>query len=117
MAVTVTVIVVDAAVAVRNRLVARLREAGLVVVGEAASGDAALALALATLPAAIVLDVDLPGSRGLELVVLLKAAVPGVVLLVLTNALPYRRAVLAAGADFFLDKSSEFDAVATMLAR
>jgi DNA-binding NarL/FixJ family response regulator len=113
----VTVLVIDAAAAVRGRLVARLREAGVVVVGEAANGEAALALAFATLPTTIVLDVDLPGRRGLELIALLKAAVPGVAVVVLTNALPYRRAALAAGADFFLDKSSEFDAVAAMLAR
>jgi DNA-binding NarL/FixJ family response regulator len=109
----VTVLVVDAAVAVRTRLVARLREAGLDVIGEVASIDSALALAGRQMPRAIIVDVDLPGHRGLGVIADLKIALPSAALVVFTNASPYRRACLAAGADRFLDKSSEFDSVAS----
>lgn len=107
-----TVLVVDAAVAVRNRLVSRLREAGLDVIGEVASVELAIAIAGTRIPRAIVVDVDLPGHRGLGVISELKLAIPNAALVVFTNASPYRRACLAAGADRFLDKSSEFDSVA-----
>lgn len=110
-----TVLVVDAAVAVRTRLVARLREAGLDVIGEVASIDTALVIAGQRPPRVIIVDVDLPGHRGLAVIADLKIAVPNAALVVFTNASPYRRACLAAGADRFLDKSSEFDAVAATL--
>jgi len=108
----VTVIVVDAAVAVRTRLVSRLREAGLDVIGEATSVRAALELARTCAPRAIVVDIELPGHPGLSVISDLKLGVPDAALVVFTNASPYRRACLAAGADGFLDKSSEFDSVA-----
>lgn len=107
-----TVLVVDAAVAVRDRLVSRLREAGLEVIGEVATLELALAVASKQAPRAIVVDVDLPGQRGLAVISELRLAIPGAALVVFTNASPYRRACLAAGADRFLDKSSDFDGVA-----
>ena len=110
-----TVLVVDAAAAVRTRLVSRLREAGLDVVGEATSVVGALELARTCPPRAIVVDIDLPGRPGLSVISDLKLGVPDAALVVFTNASPYRRACLAAGADGFLDKSSEFDSVAGAL--
>jgi DNA-binding NarL/FixJ family response regulator len=111
----VNVLVVDAAEAVRSRLVLRLREAGIVVVGDVGSADAALAIASEMMPHAVVLDVDLPDRRGLELIAALKQALPEGTVVVLTNLAPYRRACLAAGADVFLDKSRDFDLVAQTL--
>ncbi len=110
-----TVLVVDAASAVRSRLVSRLREAGLDVIGEASSISSALELARARPPRAIVVDIELPGHPGLAVIAELKECCPDAALVVFTNASPYRRACLAAGADGFLDKSSEFDSVAGAL--
>ncbi len=101
--------------AVRSRLVSRLREAGLEVIGEVTSVHGALEVARERPPRAIVVDIDLPGHPGLSVISDLKIAVPAAALLVFTNASPYRRACLAAGADGFLDKSSEFDNVAAAL--
>jgi DNA-binding NarL/FixJ family response regulator len=110
----VTVLVVDAAVAVRSRLVGLLREAGLDVV-EASSVVGALGLARDRPPRVIVVDIELPGHPGLSVIADLKLGVPEVALVVFTNASPYRRACIAAGADDFLDKSSEFDRVAEVV--
>ncbi len=107
-----TVLVVDAAVAVRTRLVSRLREAGLEVIGEVTSVRGAIELARTTPPRAIIVDIDLPGHPGLSVISDLRIGIPTAALVVFTNASPYRRACLAAGADGFLDKSSEFDSVA-----
>jgi DNA-binding NarL/FixJ family response regulator len=108
----VKVLVVDAASAVRTRLVALLVEGGVTVVGEAGSSVHARAFASAHAPDAIVLDVDLPDRGGLALI---EDFAPTMRVLVLTNALSYRRRCLMLGAHAFLDKSAEFSAVATTL--
>ena len=105
---------VDAAAAVRTRLVALLVEGGIRVIGEAATSLHARQLALTDVPDAIVLDVDLPDRGGFALIADLS---PTMRILVLTNALPYRRRCLMLGAHAFLDKSSEFANVAALLAR
>ncbi len=108
-----TVLVVDAAIAVRSRLVGRLREAGLDVIGEATSVRGAIDLVCE--PRAIVVDIELPGHPGLSVIADLKRRFPDATLVVFTNASAYRRACLSAGANGFFDKSSEFDSVAGML--
>ncbi len=111
------VLVVDCSQAVRERLVVRLRDAGLEVVAEASSGSEAMVWVLAATPDAIVIDVLLPDRRGLDVLPALRAAAPLAVIVVLTNAPEYRRHCLDRGADAFLDKSREFDAVAGELSR
>ena len=107
------VVVVDAAPAVRSRLVALLSESGITIVGEAASSDHARELVASNLVDAVVLDVDLPDRGGLALISDLHAQSVDVV--VITNALSYRRRCLMLGASSFLDKSSDFAAVSSML--
>jgi two-component system response regulator DesR len=113
----VRVVVVDDSLAVRARLVPRLREAELVVVGEGGTAAEALALARAHDPDGVVLDVLLPDRHGLDVVPALRLALPGAVIVILSNAPEYRRHCLALGADAFLDKSREFDIVAATLVR
>ena len=114
---SVRVLVVDESRGVRERLVVRLRDAGLEVVGEAATGAEAIAWVIAAAPDAIVIDVLLPDRRGLDVLPALRAAAPRAVIVVLTNAPEYRRHCLDRGADAFLDKSREFERVAGELAR
>ena len=109
------VLVVDDSRAVRERLVVRLRDAGLEVAAEAASGAEALAWLLTGSIEGIVIDVLLHDRQGLDVLPALRAAAPAAVIVVLTNAPEYRRHCLARGADAFLDKSREFDAVAATL--
>lgn len=111
------VLVVDGSLGVRARLAERLREAGLQVVGESGSAAAALELAKAQKPDAVIFDLVLPDQAGLELLRELCRLTPAPLLVVLTN-LPkvlYRDRCHAAGADFFLDKSREFELVAPLL--
>lgn len=97
------------------RLVARLVEAGLDVVAEATSSIFARSYARTHTPDAIIIDVDLPDRGGLALIGELKSIVPQAFLVVLTNAMAYRRHCLQLGADAFLDKSADFDAVCGIL--
>ena len=106
------VLVVDAATAVRSRLVALLAEGGITVVAEAASSLHARAFVVEHAPDAIVIDVELPDRGGLSLI---EDFAPTTRVLVLTNALSYRRRCLMLGAHAFLDKSADFAAVAQTL--
>ena len=106
------VLVVDAATAVRTRLVALLAEGGVAVIGEAGSSTHARAFVRTHAPDALVLDVDLPDRGGLALVAEFATMMK---VLVLTNALSYRRRCMMLGAHAFLDKSSEFASVADLL--
>jgi DNA-binding NarL/FixJ family response regulator len=108
----VNVLVVDAAAAVRSRLVALLVEGGVTVVGEAATSAHARELAGAHAPDAIVLDVDLPDRGGLALI---EDFAHRVQIVVLTNEVSYRRRCIMLGAHAFLDKSSDFASVAELL--
>ena len=83
-------------------------EPGFEVVGEAANGEQALALARAHRPDVVVLDVTMPGESGLRIAPRLRAAVPGARVLILSmhdNA-EYVREGVRAGASGYLLKDS-----------
>jgi DNA-binding NarL/FixJ family response regulator len=78
------------------------------VVGEAANGEQALALARAEQPDVVVLDVTMPGESGLRVAPRLRAAVPGARVLIMSmheNA-EYVREGVRAGASGYLLKDS-----------
>ena len=81
------------------------------VCGEAGSGPAAVALAGQLSPAVVVCEAGLPGVGAPELVARLRAACPGVKVLVLTARadLPGVRAVVAAGAAGYVSKRAGAD--------
>lgn len=111
-------LVIDDSAAVRSRMVARLVDAGLEVIGDVGDAGAALSLARALVPDAVVLDARLADGGGIELLIALKAARPAPIVVIVTNETRYHARCLALGADAFLDKSADFEAVAvTLLAR
>jgi DNA-binding NarL/FixJ family response regulator len=73
----VRVLVVDDTEHVRSVVAEMLRLDGLDVVGTAADGDAALAMAAATDPHVVVMDLRMPGIDGLETTRRLRAQRPG----------------------------------------
>jgi DNA-binding NarL/FixJ family response regulator len=111
--------IVDDSAAIRSRLVDLFaRTDGVHVVGQAADATSAVAGILALRPDSVLLDLDLNGTSGMQVLRAIHPQMPGVVFVVLTNhAEPqYRRACAQAGASFFLDKSSEFDRVREVIA-
>ena len=78
----------------------------LEVAGAAADGQAGLAQALELKPDVILLDLNLGGQSGLDLIPLFKKQMPKtkVVILTIMQEEPYRAAVLERGADAFVHK-------------
>jgi len=69
---------------------------------------------LAEHPDVVVLDVQLEGGQGLDVLRTVRAADPRIAFVVFSNnsQAAYRKRYLAAGAALFLDKSTEFDQLA-----
>ncbi len=93
---------------VREALGALLaREPDIEIVGEAASGPEALALAQAGRPDVLVLDIGLPGMDGIEVARAVRERLPTVKVLALSVHTDHRvREMLEAGAVGYVDKSS-----------
>ncbi len=112
------VFIVDDAPAVLERL----REyvdtiPGATVVGDAATPAAAIEGIGRTDPACVLLDYQLDGGTGVDVLRALRATSPSTVFIVLTNHADaqYRRVCLAAGADHFFDKTTEVEHVGAVL--
>jgi DNA-binding NarL/FixJ family response regulator len=114
----VPVYVVEDSAAVREMLVGFLEEIdGVEVVGTADNPRAAVDGILAARPACVVLDYQLHGGTGVDVMAAVRPRHPGAVFIVLTNhANPqYRRACMDAGARWFLDKNREFAMLRTII--
>jgi DNA-binding NarL/FixJ family response regulator len=68
-------------------------------------------------PEVVILDLHMPGGTGIDALNLIKLTEPGIIVMVLTNfAFPqHREQCMDLGADYFLDKSREFEKVPTLL--
>jgi len=113
------VFIVDDAPAIRVRLHEMLdRIAGVLVVGEASSAREAISGILRLHPDSVLLDLNLYGRTGIDVLKAVHAEAPDIAFVVLTNhAEPqYRRACTEAGARYFLDKSREFTRVPEVIA-
>jgi two-component system response regulator DesR len=105
---------------VRQALVALLElEPDIEVVAQAASGDEALAMASRYRPEVAVLDIEMPGSSGIEVARKLKRdGFGGQVIIVTTFGRPgYLRAAMSAGASGFLLKDSPVADLASAIRR
>ncbi len=113
------VFIVDDSTSIRLRLADMLRHMQDVsVVGEADSAIAAVDGILRTRPDSVLLDLNLMGRSGIEVLRTVHPQAPDIVFIVLTNHSEpqYRRACARAGARYFLDKSTEFDRVREVIA-
>jgi CheY-like chemotaxis protein len=115
---TARVLVVDDAEDIRTLLRLKLmRASGVEVIGEASDGVEAVALASALEPDVVVLDMAMPRMDGLEALPLIREAVPGVRVVVLSgfNEDTMERRALEAGADRYVVKGSDMDALVAVI--
>jgi two-component system response regulator DesR len=108
------VFIADDSSAIRDRIHSHLVDSGMRIAGEAGTPRECIAGILACHPDVVVLDVQLEGGYGLEVLKAVRAVDPGVAFVVFSNnaVAAYRRRYLAEGAREFLDKSCELDQLA-----
>ncbi|HEX7270898.1 MAG TPA: response regulator transcription factor [Casimicrobiaceae bacterium] len=114
-----SVYIVEDSASIRACLVDLLSEVeGVCVVGQAETPEAAVAGIVAARPDYVVLDFQLRGGTGIEVMKGVRAQAPATAFIVLTNhATPqYRRLCMEAGARCFFDKTSEFERVREVIA-
>jgi len=114
------VFVVDESTLVRDRLTMHIGPDGAAsIVGEAEDVETALRGIDDTGAEAVILDLRLIDSNGMDLLHALRDRTDPIVTIVLTNyASPvFREASVVAGADYFFDKTTEFDLAMETIAR
>lgn len=112
------IFVVEDSAAIRERLVEMIDDIqGVTVVGEAASCDEAVAGIRRTKPDVAIFDIQLACGSGIDALIQARREQPGLRAIVLTNyATPqHEKASVDAGAEYFLDKSADFEKIAEVL--
>jgi DNA-binding NarL/FixJ family response regulator len=93
------------------------RRSGFEVVGEAVDADDVLAKVRTTGPDLILLEWELPGPVGADLLSALRGICPGLFIVALSGRPEARRAALAAGADAFVSKAEPPERLLATIAR
>ena len=113
-----SVYVVDDSDFVRERLIEMLSELeGVEIAGGTGDPLEAVAAIRQMVPDAVILDIRLPRKSGIEVLRDIKKDRPSPVVIILTNyPYPqYQKECTEAGADYFLNKSTEFNKIAEVL--
>jgi DNA-binding NarL/FixJ family response regulator len=115
----IKVFLADDSTLICERVAGLLTAAGMRIVGRAESPQACFDGILRSHPDVVVLDVQLEGGAGLEVLRTVRLAAPEVAFVVFSNnsGPAYRRRYLAEGAITFVDKSTQFDQLAPAVAQ
>ena len=116
----IKVFIADDSLIVQEHLVTMLDElAEVEIVGQAETVADAISAIGKLRPDVVILDIRMPDGSGIDVLQSIKQAEPAPIVIILTNyPYPaYRQKCLQAGADFFLDKSTEFDQIPELFAQ
>jgi DNA-binding NarL/FixJ family response regulator len=110
----IKVFLADDSIPVRDRVASMLRDQHMAVVGQAHTPQASIDGILATRPDVVVLDIQLQGGSGLDVLRAVRLAAPQIAFVVLSNnsGPAYRKLFRMEGAGQFLDKSDDFGQLA-----
>lgn len=112
------VFIVDDSLLIWARIIELLSEVeGVNVVGFAGRADEAIERFHELRPDIVILDIKLYGGSGIDVLRKIKADKPETIVAVFSNySYPeYREKCIELGADYFLDKSKEFDMITDVL--
>lgn len=111
------VFLVEDSPSIRDRLHVSIAESGGTVVGEADNQHDAIQGIVRCTPQLVILDIALAVGNGIEVLRSVKASLPSIRVIVLSNysSPPYRNRCRELGADYFLDKNQEFEALGRLL--
>ena len=116
----IKVFIADDSRIVQEHLVTMFDElAEVEIVGQAETVSEAISAIGKLRPDVVILDIRMPDGSGIDVLQTIKQDEPAPAVIVLTNyPYPaYRQKCLQAGADFFLDKSTEFDQIPELIER
>ena len=90
---------------------------GIKMVSQAKNAAEAIAAFQQFSPEVAILDIQMPDGSGIDVLAHIKKASPQTIVIMLTNypLPPFRKRCLEAGADYFFDKSTEFEKVVDVL--
>ena len=112
------VLVVDDSLIIVQRVVEILKELDCIdFVSKASNYTEAIALLELNEYDVVLLDINLPGKNGIELLSYIKEKYPALKTMMLTNQSNdhYRSLCDKLGADFFVDKTSEFEKISQIM--
>ncbi len=116
----IKVVIVDDSPLLRERLQTWISGIpGVQVVGDAGDVESGLETFRRVSPDVVILDIQMPGGSGIDILNAIKAERPSTQVVMLTNyPLPQlRKRCIDAGAEYFLDKSGEIEQVHGLLQR
>jgi len=108
------VLIVDDSALVQERLLSMLvDQKGIQIAGQAQNGIEALKFIKQHKIHAVILDIRMPGGNGIDVLKSIKQIDPDIKVIMFTNYpySQYRIKCLKSGADYFLDKSAEFNKI------
>jgi DNA-binding NarL/FixJ family response regulator len=112
------VFIADDSAIIRERLINLLTECpGVEIIGQAQDATEAIAKLGTLNPDVVILDIRMPGESGIAILRSIKQCKLAPKVIILTNyPYPqYRDKCLELGADYFFDKSTEFDKIPMVL--
>jgi len=114
------VFIVDDSTVLRERVIEMLSELpGIEIIGHAQNVSDALSAIKKLNPDVVILDIRIPGGSGIDVLQDIKKEKDAPMVIILTNyPYPqYRKKCLGLGADYFFDKSTEFEKVTELFKR
>ncbi|MFB3895168.1 MAG: response regulator transcription factor [bacterium] len=113
------IFIADDSAVIRERLISLLSECpGIEIIGQAQDAAETMKLLETLNPDVVILDIRMPGESGIEVLRNIKQCKQAPKVIMLTNyPYPqYRDKCLELGADYFFDKSTEFNKIPEILA-
>ena len=110
--------IADDSALLRGHVLDTIRDVGRIqVVGQASNVSTAIDDIRKSKPDAVILDIRMPGGTGIDVLKAIKTDQPAPTVIIFTNYPDpqYRKQCLQAGADYFFDKSLEFEALGGVL--
>lgn len=114
----VRVVIADDSCVIRCRLAQKISKLrGIIVARESDDVQSTLEAIRSVHPNVVILDVQMPGGSGIDVLEQMKKEPSDIVVIMLTNfpLSPLKKKCLELGADYFFDKSTEFDKVSDVL--
>lgn len=112
---TLKVLIADDSALLRERLSALIADLDTAeLIGQAHDAPGAIAAVQELKPDVVILDIRMPGGNGIQALEAIKA-IPAAPVVIMFTSFPYpqyREKCLKAGAEYFFDKSTEFDRIA-----